>query len=319
MSNTGALHIEAFLEMMSAERGAAANTLASYRNDLEDADVFLRSHGSGLSKAGSDDLRAYLKDVSGRGFAASSQARRLSALRQFYRFLYTEGLRGDDPTGPLSAPRKAAVLPRTMSMEEVDLLLETARCEWQEPGLEDGQRLQRLRLLLLLEMLYATGMRVSELVGLPRTVATQQDKRFLIIRGKGNKERLVPLSTSAQQTLSEYLAECSKTAGKSVISPSPYLFPARSRSGHLPRQVFARDLKSLASRCGLRVSLVSPHVLRHAFASHLLENGADLRVVQELLGHSDISTTQIYTHVLKERLQQMVRQHHPLAKRGGNA
>ena len=309
MADLSLAHLEAFLEMMSAERGAAGNTLASYRNDLEDAHAFLRGSGSSLTAATSDGLRSYLSDVAGRGFAASSQARRLSALRQFFRFLYAEGMRGDDPTGVLDSPKKRQALPRTLSLENVTALLDRARAEADEAG-DQPDRLQRLRLLALIELLYATGMRVSELVNLPASVARQDDKRFLIIKGKGNKERLVPLSSAAREALARYVEAL---ASKDTDRDSPFLFPSRSASGHLPRQVFARDLKALAARTGLPAQALSPHVLRHAFASHLLENGADLRVVQELLGHSDISTTQIYTHILEERLHRLVSDHHPLA------
>ncbi|MEX3011599.1 site-specific tyrosine recombinase XerD [Hoeflea sp. TYP-13] len=309
MADLSLAHLEAFLEMMSAERGAAGNTLSSYRNDLEDAQSFLRGGRSSLTGATSDDLRHYLSDVADRGFAASSQARRLSALRQFYRFLYAEGIRGDDPSGVLDSPKKRQSLPKTLSMENVTTLIDRARSEADEAGQDDGSRLQRRRLLALIELLYATGMRVSELVGLPMSVAAQDDDRFLIIKGKGNKERLVPLSSASRDALTRYVAMLSASAD----ADSPFLFPSRSASGHLPRQVFARELKGLAARCGLSAKSLSPHVLRHAFASHLLHNGADLRVVQELLGHSDISTTQIYTHVLEERLHRLVSDHHPLA------
>jgi integrase/recombinase XerD len=310
MADLSLAHLEAFLEMMSAERGAAGNTLASYRRDLEDAHAFLRGGGSGLDGATSDALRGYLADIARRGFAASSQARRLSALRQFYRFLYAEGMRGDDPTGVLDSPKQRRSLPKTLSMQNVTDLIERARSEADEAGLEDAERLQRLRLLALIELLYATGMRVSELVSLPATVARQEERDFLIIRGKGNKERLVPLSSASGEALLRYAELLSKLQDG---QESSYLFPARSASGHLPRQVFARELKKLAARAGLPAQSLSPHVLRHAFASHLLENGADLRIVQELLGHSDISTTQIYTHVLEERLHRLVSEHHPLA------
>ncbi len=315
MADLSAAHLEAFLEMMSAERGSAGNTLDSYRNDLTDAGAFLLGAGCSLLTATSDDLRRYLADVSARGFAASSQARRLSALRQFYRFLYAEGLRGDDPTGVLDSPKKAMSLPKTMSVDQVSTLLDRAREEADEAGLEPDERLARTRRLVLIELLYATGMRVSELVGLPASVTAQDDNRFLIVRGKGNKERLVPLSPAARDALIEYV---SVMRAVDPDGESPFLFPSRSASGHLPRQVFARELKQLAGRCGLDAGKLSPHILRHAFASHLLQNGADLRVVQELLGHADISTTQIYTHVLEERLQKLVNDHHPLAKAGKN-
>ena len=310
MADLSLAHLEAFLEMMSAERGAASNTLTSYRNDLEDAHAFLQGAGASLAGADSDALRKYLQDVAGRGFAASSQARRLSALRQFYRFLYSEGMRGDDPTGVLDSPKKPLSLPKSLTLESVGRLIGRARSEADEAGNEDDERIGRLRLLALIELLYATGMRVSELVSLPASVATQDDKRFLIVRGKGNKERLVPLSSTARDALSRYALMRDR---QPEAEDSPFLFPARGASGHLSRQVFARELKGLAARCGISAKALSPHVLRHAFASHLLQNGADLRVVQELLGHSDISTTQIYTHILEERLHRLVSDKHPLA------
>lgn len=311
MTNRSAIQIEAFLEMMSAERGAAANTLSAYERDLEDARSFLLERQVPMAEANPDDLRAYLGHVARQGFKASSQARRLSALRQFYKFLYAEGLRGDDPTGILDAPRKERALPKTLSVDDVTRLIDLAAAEAKAPG---ANHLNRLRMHALIELLYATGMRVSELVSLPATVLAQNG-RFLVIKGKGNKERLVPLSRSAMAAVQAYgavLAE--EQASQENAKESPYLFPSTSKEGFLPRQVFARDLKALASRAGIRASTLSPHVLRHAFASHLLQNGADLRAVQELLGHSDISTTQIYTHVLEERLHRLVQDHHPLAK-----
>ena len=312
MKDLGWVHVEAFLEMMSAERGAAANTLSSYERDLDDLHGFLNGKGVRLLEAASADLSAYLSSLAAQGFKPSSQARRLAAMRQFYKFLYAEGLRTDDPTGVLDAPKKGRALPKTMGVDEVGRLLEQAEAEAQDPA--PGQ-LQRLRMLALLELLYATGMRVSELVSLPLKVL-EQDGRFLMIRGKGNKERLVPLSRSSIAALKAYGE--AKKAEENDGEPSPWLFPSHGSAGYLPRQVFARDLKGLAARAGIKTSSISPHVMRHAFASHLLAHGADLRVVQELLGHSDISTTQIYTHVLEERLRQLVETHHPLAKEAKN-
>ena len=300
-----AARIEAFLEMMSAERGAAENTLASSRRDLEDASGAIEG---GLLGAGAADIRAYLDDIAARGFAPTSQARKLSAIRQFFKFLYAEGLRGDDPTGTLDSPRKGRPLPKTMTEAETGRLLDRAALEAAESG-SDGDRLAALRLHALVEVLYATGLRVSELVGLPVTVALRDD-RFFIVRGKGDKERMVPLSAKARAAMRAWLAA---RAERPAFAESPFLFPASSDSGYLSRQVFARDLKGLAARAGIASSKISPHVLRHAFASHLLQNGADLRAVQQLLGHADISTTQIYTHVLEERLVRLVNDHHPLA------
>jgi integrase/recombinase XerD len=296
--------IEAFLEMMSAERGAADNTLASYRRDLEDASEFL---GGRLADADAPAIRGYLDDIAGRGFAATSQARKLSALRQFFRFLYAEGLRTDDPTGVLDSPKKDRPLPKTMSEAETGRLLDRAAMEASESA--EGDSLAATRLHALVEVLYATGMRVSELVSLPLTVALR-DERFFVVRGKGEKDRMVPLSAKAREAMRRWLGD--RNANPRLVE-SPFLFPASSESGHVPRQVFARELKGLAARAGIASAKISPHVLRHAFASHLLQNGADLRAVQQLLGHSDISTTQIYTHVLEERLLKLVNEHHPLA------
>ncbi|OLP53680.1 site-specific tyrosine recombinase XerD [Rhizobium rhizosphaerae] len=307
-----AARIEAFLEMMSAERGASTNTLAAYQRDLDDVRAFLKGRGVALEAAASSDLSAYLASLVDLGFKSSSQARRLSAIRQFFRFLYAEGLRGDDPTGIIDGPKRGRPLPKTMSVDDVTRLMERAAEEARTGPPEE--RLARLRLHALVELLYATGMRVSELVTLPATVLAQNG-RALIVKGKGNKERMVPLSRAAIAAMAAYGAALKEQA-EGVDVESPWLFPAASKAGHLPRQVFARDLKQLAGRAGLKISALSPHVLRHAFASHLLANGADLRVVQELLGHTDISTTQIYTHVLEERLHALVQTHHPLAKQG---
>jgi len=296
-----AVAIEAFLEMLSAERGAAANTLAAYRRDLEDAGEAVGE----LARAGTADIRSYLAGIAARGFATTSQARKLSALRQFYKFLYGEGLRADDPTGLLDAPRKERPLPKTMSEAETSRLLDRAAAE----AAERPDDLAAGRMHALVELLYATGLRVSELVSLPLSVA-RRDERFFVVTGKGNKERMVPLSQKARAAMRAWLAGRGKDPAH---GDSLFLFPAASDTGHLPRQVFARDLKSLAARAGIEAAKISPHVIRHAFASHLLQNGADLRAVQQLLGHADISTTQIYTHVLEERLVRLVNDHHPLA------
>ncbi|RWP86937.1 MAG: site-specific tyrosine recombinase XerD [Mesorhizobium sp.] len=301
-----AARIEAFLEMLSAERGAAENTLSSYRRDLEDA---CGAIDGGLAGAAAADIRTYLDDIAARGFAATSQARKLSAIRQFFKFLYAEGLRGDDPTGTLDSPRKGRPLPKTMSEADTGRLIDRAALEAGDASSGDGDSLASLRLHALVEVLYATGLRVSELVGLPVTVA-QRDDRFFMVRGKGDKERMVPLSAKARAAMKTWLAARARVP---AFADSPFLFPAASDSGYLSRQVFARDLKGLAARAGIASAKISPHVLRHAFASHLLQNGADLRAVQQLLGHADISTTQIYTHVLEERLVRLVNDHHPLA------
>lgn len=290
--------------MMSAERGASKNTLAAYRRDLDDASEAM---GGNLVAATTANVRSYLDGIASNGFAASTQARKLSSLRQFFKFLYAEGLRGDDPTGTTEAPKRGRSLPKTMSEAETGRLLDRAALEASASDGDDPVAAKRLHALV--ELLYATGLRVSELVGLPATVA-QRDERFFVVRGKGNKERLVPLSEKARQAMRAWMA---KRGESERLANSPFLFPATSESGHLSRQVFARELKGLAARAGITAAKVSPHVLRHAFASHLLQNGADLRVVQQLLGHSDISTTQIYTHVLEERLVRLVNDHHPLA------
>ena len=301
--------LENFLEMLAAERGAAENTLAGYRRDLEDFSGFLGRKM--LASAQSEDISAYLGDLNRRGFAETSQARRLSALKQFYKFLYAEGSREDDPTRTLSAPKKRASLPKVLSMEDVDRLIETARAETEKPQKSAAARLRTQRMYTLIEVLYATGLRVSELVALPVTAALR-DARLIEIRGKGGKERLVPLSRAAQAAMKDYVG---LRAAEGAYEKSPWLFPSHGDSGHLTRQHFARDLKDLAVAAGLDAGKISPHVLRHAFASHLLQNGADLRVVQQLLGHADTSTTQIYTHVLDERLRELVESAHPLAKK----
>ena len=305
-----AAHIEAFLEMLSAERGASDNTLVAYKRDLGDFRDFQTDRGVRVDDAATADISAYLSDLVTRGFAATSQARRLSALKQFYQFLYAEGLRGDDPTGVIDSPKKGRALPKTLSVHDVDRLLSRAKTEAEEEG---AGHFERLRMAALLETLYASGMRVSELVTLPASIL-KRDERFVTIRGKGNKERAVPLSRRAIAALHAFNAARLAAIAGTDAEDNPYLFASSGRDGHLARQVFARELKGLAARAGLPASAVSPHVLRHAFASHLLQNGADLRAVQEMLGHSDISTTQIYTHVLEERLRELVEMHHPLAK-----
>ncbi|WP_420334493.1 site-specific tyrosine recombinase XerD [Roseibium sp.] len=301
--------IETFLEMLAVERGAAENTLQGYRRDLEDFSGFLGR--TKVADAQSDDISAYMSDLTRRGFAETSQARRLSALKQFFKFLYAEGTRADDPTRTLSAPKKRGSLPKVLSIDDVDRLIETARSETAKPQRSSTARLRAQRMYTLIEVLYATGLRVSELVALPVSAA-MRDARLIEIRGKGGKERLVPLSPAAQRAMKDYVG---LRAAEGAYEKSPWLFPSHGDSGHLTRQHFARELKALAQTAGLDVTKVSPHVLRHAFASHLLQNGADLRVVQQLLGHADISTTQIYTHVLDERLRELVEQAHPLAQR----
>ncbi len=307
--------IEAFLEMIAAERGAAANTIEAYRRDLADYGSAIGTAGKTVLDVETSDIRDYLSDLKTRGFAATTSARRLSAIRQFHRFLCAEGQREDDPTAILDAPRQGLRLPKILSVEEVERLLNAAKagCE----GAVDDKRasLRAARTACLLELLYATGLRVSELVSLPKATARRCEATFphpalILIRGKGGRERLVPLSEPARQAMTRY-RDLLETIDPPAAA-SPWLFPAEAESGHLSRQVFARDIKTIAAAAGIAAARVSPHVLRHAFASHLLQNGADLRIVQELLGHADISTTQIYTHVLDERMKAMVRDLHPL-------
>jgi integrase/recombinase XerD len=300
--------IELFLDMLAAERGARENTLSAYRTDLSDFAAHVAASGASIAKASTDNIRSYLVALNKRGFATSSVARRLSAVRQLYRFLYSEGHRKDDPAAVLEGPKRGRTIPRVLSVAQVDQLLARAREGISDAERPAPERLRAARLNCLLEVLYATGLRVSELVALPASAA-RRDQRMLIVKGKGGKERMVPLNEAAKHAMEKYLAL--RKAAK--LDESKWLFPSFGESGHLTRQHFARDLKSLAAATGLRSDQVSPHVLRHAFASHLLQNGADLRVVQTLLGHADISTTQIYTHVLEERLKSLVRDLHPLA------
>lgn len=294
--------IEAFLEMLVAERGAARNTIDSYRRDLADVESFLARRDRGIEAATTEDLRDYLAALNAGGATASTAARRLSALRQFFRFLYSEGARGDDPTTTIESPRRGRPLPKLLSEGEVSQLLERARSKRGPEG---------LRLTALLETLYATGMRVSELVSLPLS-AVARDPRYILVCGKGGKERLVPLSEPAREALGGYKSVRGQFCRNGV--ESPYLFPSRGGSGYLTRHRFAQLLKQLSVEAGIAPSKVSPHVLRHAFATHLLNRGADLRSVQQMLGHADIATTQIYTHVLDERLKSLVETHHPLAR-----
>jgi integrase/recombinase XerD len=301
-SNRDLLSIDTFLDMLAAERSAARNTLEAYHRDLED---FLASSGR-LAAASTEDIRSYLNDLAARGLAPSSQARRLSALRQYFRFQIAEGEREDDPTQSVDSPKSGRPLPKSLSLEDVDRLLDTARRQCEQPHSEAKHRIA-LRTLSLIELLYATGLRISELCSLPASAALF-DRPFIMIRGKGGRDRLVPLNEPARQALTAY---------RNALPPSQadtmWLFPASSRSGHVTRQAFARDLKAVARTAGLPAELISPHVLRHAFATHLLSGGADLRAVQMLLGHADISTTQIYTHILEERMRQLVEDHHPLS------
>ena len=305
-----------FLDMIAAEQGAGDNTLDAYRRDLTDFSGFLAGSGKGFADVETQSLRDYLADLDARGFKSSSVARRLSALRHLFRFLLNERIRKDDPAAILSGPKRGRGLPKVLSIADVDRLLVRAKALTAVPEASALQRLRALRLYCLLEVLYATGLRVSELVSLPKS-ASRRDISMIVVRGKGDKERLVPLNEPSRQAMADYLAaiEALKTEKKKNAASSKWLFPSFGESGHLTRQHFARDLKELAAASGLAPRLVSPHVLRHAFASHLLHNGADLRIVQTLLGHTDISTTQIYTHVVEERLKSLVRDLHPLAEK----
>jgi integrase/recombinase XerD len=306
-----------FLDMLAAEQGAGVNTLDAYRRDLEDFSEFAARAKSGLMAADTQLLRDYLEDLDERGFKSTTVARRLSALRHLFRFLLSERIRNDDPAAILSGPKRGRGLPKVLSIGDVDRMLAHARMLAERPETPVQQRMRDARLYCLLEVLYATGLRVSELVSLPLSAA-RRDARMIVVRGKGNKERMVPLNDTAKQAMAAYLAtmDASQRAQANKGVASKWLFPSFGESGHLTRQHFARDLKELAAASGLSPNLVSPHVLRHAFASHLLHNGADLRIVQTLLGHTDISTTQIYTHVVEERLKSLVRDLHPLAEKG---
>ncbi|MFO1101311.1 MAG: tyrosine recombinase [Methylocystis sp.] len=311
MTPKAARQLDAFLDMLAAERGAARNTQDAYRRDLSDYIAHLCANGGDPGAATTEEIRAYLAALTPRGMSAATVARRISAIRQFHKFLYVDRHRGDDPAAALEGPRLRRSAPGVFSTAEIDRLLAVAG-----EGLDDDsrpvrERLQAARLYALLETLYATGLRVSELVSLPKSAAFARDP-FIVIRGKGGRERLAPLTDRARRALLAYRKLLETCAPERAASGC--LFPADSDSGHLTRQAFARDLKTLAGAAGLRAADMHPHALRHAFASHLLQNGADLRVVQELLGHADISTTQIYTHVLDERMRAMVRDLHPLSE-----
>ena len=291
---------ERFLEMLGGERAAAENTRAAYLHDLGTLAAFVGGRGENLETAGADDLRAYLAWLAGQQLSPRTVARRLSAFRQFYRFLFSEGVRTDDPTEPLDGPHQGRSLPKVLSEAEVDALLAAAR---RRGGVEG------VRLTAMLELLYATGLRVSELVALPAH-AVRRDPRMLVVRGKGGRERMVPLSEPARRAVADWLPV---RAGWLGGRTNRYLFPARQGDQHLTRATFAQQLKKLAGEAAVDPAKVSPHTLRHAFATHLLEHGADLRSVQQMLGHADISTTQIYTHVLDARLKSLVGERHPLA------
>jgi integrase/recombinase XerD len=294
--------IERFLEMLSAERNAAANTEAAYRRDLEDAATFMAARKVSLGETATADLSAYLAALDKRGFAARSTARRLSALRQFFKFLVGEELRSDDPSAALDGPRLGRPLPKLLDEDEMARLIEVCAAL-------DGPSGARLRALV--ELSYASGLRVSELVGMP-LAAVLREQPVLIVRGKGSKERMVPLNAPAREALTAYLEHRNAFLQKGQKA-SPHLFPSRGKEGHLTRQRFGQLLKDLALKANIDPERISPHVLRHAFATHLLDHGADLRSLQKMLGHADIATTQIYTHVAGKRLAALVEAHHPLA------
>ena len=307
--------IPQFLAMLSAERGASQNTLAAYERDLTRFEEELHAKGETLASATDNQIRDHLSALKRENLSASTRARHLSALRQFYRFLLSEGVIKIDPAIHIELPKQSRPLPKLMSVAEVETLLQQARDDIKD---QTGHgALQAVRLAALLEILYASGLRVSELVSLPYTVL-KGDDRLLTIKGKGGRERLVPLNQSAREALTLYLKhlmgrERSQSESSGKARPPKWLFPSNSSEGHLTRQRFGQELKELSARAGLNPAKISPHVLRHAFASHLLDRGADLRAVQQLLGHADISTTEIYTHVLEERLKALVNTHHPLA------
>jgi len=295
--------IESFLDMMGAERGAGVNTLAAYRRDLLDFAGHLSSKGADPAKASRDEVRAFLAGLSSSGMAASTQARKLSALRQFYGFLYTEGIRTDDPTQTIAAPQARRPLPKILSGADLEKMLAAAAEDRSPEG---------LRLTLIVEMLYGGGLRVSELAGMT-LAAVRAPANFLRVTGKGNKERLSPLSPAARTALDAYLQVREKFVPEHDKN-NRYLFASRGEGGFLTRRRFHQLLKGLAIKAGLDPAKVSPHVLRHAFATHLVEGGADLRSVQTLLGHADIATTQIYTHVARDHLTQVVTAAHPLGR-----
>jgi len=302
--------ISAFLDAQAAELDAAENTRLAYARDLRDFAEWLGARGGHLARASQDEIEEYLVDCEAQGLARATRARRLSAIRQVYRFAFEEGWRDDNPAIRLKGPGKDRKLPGTLSVDEVEALIAAAR----KPGRD------RLRNICLMELLYATGMRVSELVGLPVSAA-RGDPGMLLVRGKGGKERMVPLSTPAREALADWLAERDATEEASPAcgkSASRYLFPSRGSSGHLTRHRFYGLIKELAVAAGISPSKVTPHTLRHAFATHLLANGADLRAIQTMLGHADVSSTEIYTHVLDARLRDLVLKHHPLQRDEGD-
>ncbi len=307
--DTQALWISTFLEAQAAELGAATNTLLAYGRDLKDFSAWLERRKSSFAVADRDQIEGYLIDCDAEGLSRSTRARRLSAVKQIYRFAFEEGWREDNPAIQIKGPGRQKRLPKTLDVPEVDRLLQAAR--------QTGRsKTDRLRNTCLMELLYATGMRVTELVSLPVSSA-RGDPRMLLILGKGGKERMVPLSPPAREALAAWLIlrdEAEDQAVSKGAQRSRFLFPSRGKSGHLTRHRFFLLVKEFAVQGGVSPDKVTPHTLRHAFATHLLANGADLRSIQTLLGHADVATTEIYTHVLDERLSELVLEHHPLAK-----
>ena len=306
---TATRQIATFLEAQAAELDAAENTRLAYARDLKDFAEWCARKSLLLMSVLQTDIESYLVDLEASGLAQSTRARRLSAVRQFYRFAFEEGWRTDNPAQRISGPKRAKLLPKTLSEAEVEALLGAAR--------DYGRPNDRLRNTCLMELLYATGMRVSELVSLP-VAAARGNPQMLLVRGKGGKERMVPLSPPAREALVEWLVKWDETEEAARLAKgtphSKFLFPSRSKSGHLTRHRFYLMIKEFAVAAGVSPAKVTPHTLRHAFATHLLANGADLRAIQTLLGHADVGTTEIYTHVLEERLRDLVLQHHPMAQ-----
>jgi integrase/recombinase XerD len=309
--------ITSFLEMMVSEKGAAQNTIAAYDRDLIDWDLYMQKRGTSLEKAKPADCKAYVEDITNKTQIKGDRSnkttprtvsRRISAARQFYKFVISEGIREDDPTSTIEAPKQKRTLPKIMTEQEINHAITTAS--------QKGNAASK-RLVTLLEMIYSTGLRVSELVGLPLTTY-QEDSEFMIVEGKGGRERMVPLTPSAKKALQDYVAVRERFIGEGDDgTQAAWLFPSKtSIKGHLTRQRFAQMLKDLSKACDFPMGKLSPHAIRHSFATHLLQNGADLRAVQKMLGHADIATTQIYTQMLDEEVNDKVQDKHPMAKTG---
>ena len=302
-------HISGFLEAQAAELGAASNTLLAYGRYLRDVADWLAAQGRNFTTATRDDIESYLIHCEAQGLARATRARRLSAIKQLYRFAFDEGWRDDNPAIQISGPGKDKKLPKTLSIDDVEKLLIAAEAHGKTPA-------DRARHACLMQVLYATGLRVTELVSLP-VAAVRGDPRLILVRGKGGKERMVPLSPPARAAVQDWLSHRDAAEDEARAKgkpPSPFLFPSRGKDGHLTRHWFFNLIKTLAAQAGIDPAQVTPHTLRHAFATHLLQNGADLRAIQTLLGHADVATTEIYTHVLEERLRDLVLEHHPLAQ-----